>query len=157
MHLFLLTLSFITTFSYHCRRKSRVYDSEKNVRILNQIHIKSVKLLQQGNGILEPLPEVDIKLSGDRYKEAVQRIEKEDKCIRDGVTEDVQALFDSLAKQYNCEWRGANNMIFMKDLQLVVEAPYKPENCTGNDAPALEHLKKVLSGMRAKLNMNENK
>ena len=65
--------------------------------------------------------------------------------------------FDSLAKQYNCEWRGANNMIFMKDLQLVVEAPYKPENCTGNDAPALEHLKKVLSGMRAKLNMNENK
>ena len=124
---------------------------------MNQIHIKSVKLLQQGNGILEPLPEVDIKLSGDRYKEAVQRIEEEDKCIRDGVTEDVQALFDSLAKQYNCEWRGANNMIFMKDLQLVVEAPYKPENCTGNDAPALEHLKKVLSGMRAKLNMNENK
>ena len=121
------------------------------------MHIKSVKLLQQGNGILEPLPEVDIKLSGDRYKEAVQRIEEEDKCIRDGVTEDVQALFDSLAKQYNCEWRGSNNMIFMKDLQLVVEAPYKPENCTGNDAPALEHLKKVLSGMRAKLNMNENK
>ena len=41
------------------------------------MHIKSVKLLQQGNGILEPLPEVDIKLSGDRYKEAVQRIEEE--------------------------------------------------------------------------------
>ena len=57
-----------------------------------------MKLLQQGNGILEPLPEVDIKLNGDRYKEAVQRIEEEDKCIRDGVTEDVQALFDSLAK-----------------------------------------------------------
>ena len=56
-------------------------------------------------------------------------------------------------QQYNCEWRGENNMIHMKDLQLVVEAPYKPENCTGNDAPALEHLKKVLAGMRSKLNM----
>ena len=122
--------------------------------MINQLHIKSLKVLKQGNGTLETLPVFDMKVSGERYKEAVKRIEENDKCIRDGITKDVQALFDSLAKQYNCEWKGANNMIFMKDLQLVVESPYKPENCTGKDALALEHLKKVLAGMRSKLNMS---
>ena len=121
--------------------------------MINQLYITSVKLLKQGNATLELLPEFDLKLGEERYKEAVKRVEDNDKSIREGITDEVQALFVSLAKQYNCEWRGKNNMIHMKDLQLVVEAPYKPENCTGNDAPALEHLKKVLAGMRSKLNM----
>ena len=48
-------------------------------------------------------------------------------------------------------------MIFMKDLQLVVEAPYKPERIALGMMRQHWNTEKVLSGMRAKLNMNENK
>ena len=47
------------------------------------------------------LPEFDLKLGEERYKEAVKRVEENDKSIREGITDEVQALFDSLAKQYN--------------------------------------------------------
>ena len=77
-----------------------------------------------------------------------------DKRVREDVTPQVQALFDTLAKQYNCEWREATNMIHMPDLQLIIEAPYKPENCQGKEANALMHLKKVLTGIRQKQGMD---
>ena len=66
--------------------------------MINQLYITSVKLLKQGNATLELLPEFDLKLGEERYKEAVKRVEENDKSIREGITDEVQALFDSLAK-----------------------------------------------------------
>lgn len=97
---------------------------------------------------------MDLQLAQERFNEAMEAAVQADKRVREGVTPQVQALFDTLAKQYNCEWREATNMIHMPDLQLIIEAPYKPENCQGKEANALMHLKKVLTGIRQKQGMD---
>ena len=55
--------------------------------MINQLYITSVKLLKQGNATLELLPEFDLKLGEERYKEAVKRVEENDKSIREGITD----------------------------------------------------------------------
>ena len=123
--------------------------------MINQSSIENIKILEKGpNQPLDDLPEVDLQLSQERFNEAMEAAVQADKRVREGVSPQVQGLFDTLAKQYNCEWREATNMIHVPDLQLIIEAPYKPENCQGKEANALMHLKKVLAGIRQKQGMD---
>lgn len=122
--------------------------------MINEKSITGVTLLKEGTDCtVDVLPPHDLKVSQERYDVALEEARNADSKVRDGVPEQVQLLFDTLAKQYNCVWRETSNMIHMPDLQLVISAPYTPDKCEGKDPVAVAHLKRVLTGIRSKLGM----
>ncbi len=78
-----------------------------NLRIINQDAVSSVDV----KGPLpteeptEPLPPVDEKRCREREERAVRAAELEAAKIGVGVTEEGQAVFDSLAKTLPCKWK----------------------------------------------------
>ncbi|KAI8332584.1 anticodon-binding domain-containing protein [Chlamydoabsidia padenii] len=67
-----------------------------------------------------------------------------------GVTEEVQAIFDALAKTLPCRW--SNDSIIVMD-EVIITPPYDVENCKANSSSAafLPRVKKVLEGERRRL------
>ncbi len=76
-----------------------------NLRIIKQSTIESVSKSELPTGkSLEPLPPVDEKRGREREEKAVRAAEIEAAKIGVGVTEEGQAVFDSLAKTLPCKW-----------------------------------------------------
>ena len=77
-----------------------------NLRIIKQDYIESISecTLPVGEP-LEPLPPVDERRCRDREERAVRAAELEAAKIGVGVSEEGQAVFDSLAKTLPCKWQ----------------------------------------------------
>ena len=64
-----------------------------------------------------------------------------------GVTQEGQALFDSLSKTMPCSWDGDVICCY----RVRIRSPYSSENCDGPDENELTRVKKVLEGEKLKL------
>ena len=73
------------------------------------------------------------------------------RMIGKGVTAEAQDLFDVLAKTLPCDWHGQTIVVgVVGQNEVIVTPPYTPEAAKGNDAKSLAHVRKVLTGERAK-------
>lgn len=85
-----------------------------NLRIIKQNSIESVLEAAVPSGKpMEPLPPVDQKRGREREEKAVRAAELEAAKIGLDVTEEGQAVFDSLAKTLPCKW--SNKSIVVLD------------------------------------------
>jgi hypothetical protein len=76
-----------------------------NLKIIKESSIESVLEATVPSGKpLDPLPPVDEKRGREREEKAVRAAELEAAKIGVGVTEEGQAVFDSLAKTLPCKW-----------------------------------------------------
>ena len=103
-------------------------------------NLKTIVELKKRQKFYFVLTQPKIKCSSKEIYSSVNKYTKKEKFNKN-IIKSKNKFLEYLKKNRN-------------DLQLVVESPYKPENCTGKDALALEHLKKVLAGMRSKLNLS---
>ncbi len=87
---------------------------------------------------------MDIDLILKREAELLEAERKNREKINKTVSEDIQKLFNEIAKTYNTKWDGDN--ILLTQIDVRIEKPYSPENVKGNDHKCVERIK-TLVGM----------
>ncbi|KAK9786298.1 hypothetical protein WJX73_006824 [Symbiochloris irregularis] len=98
------------------------------------------------------LPHIDPQSVTDREAAALQAAREQAAKIGVGVTREGQQIFDSLEKQYRCEWRG-------KDIAVlgcvIISEPYQASNCRTSkqeDQGVLERIQKMVEAIHQKSN-----
>ena len=119
---------------------------------INTAYIKNISITDSNpRGIDFDIQDIDL----DKYmKEVEKRIAREigkTENVNSLVTNEVQGLFNELAKTNKCEWEGVN--ILLPVLNVIIFPPYSGDNSVaGPDAPR-NRIVHVLAGIRSKLNM----
>jgi len=123
-------------------------ESKGNMRLLKANSIKEVEILEK---LAEPaelkLPAVDLRRLQAREAAALKAAEDEAKRIGVGVSELAQDIFDALSKTLPCRW-DAKRIVVLDEVHI--EEPYTTEACKGANAMAVDRVRKVLDGERAR-------
>jgi len=122
---------------------------KKNFIILNTNFVKEIQCMgrQSGNQI-EDLPPVNIAKIRSKAASVLRNLREEAARIGVGVSEEAQDIFNALSKTLPCKWKQDSIMV-MDEVTIV--APYRAENCSGENRGTVERVKKVLEGERRRL------
>ena len=105
----------------------------------------SVVSLPSPGATAAPLPPLDHSALQSRLEATVSRLKAEDAKKGKGVSKEAQDIFDRISRTLPTRWDGKD--IVVSDL-VVIEAPYRPEDCrsvTGAAKESLGRVKKVVS------------
>ena len=85
-----------------------------------------------------------------REQDAFAKEEAALKRIGKGVSSEAQEFFDRLSKIHTeITWKG--KAILETRTNIIIDPPYRPEDCKGEDANALTRLRQVVQGIRQKM------
>ncbi|MCJ1384316.1 hypothetical protein MMC17_007432 [Xylographa soralifera] len=122
-------------------------------------HILPISALQSFNLVsltsptvtLPLLPALDHSALQSRLESTIARLKAEEARKGKGVSREAQKIFDRISRTLPTRWEGKD--IIVSDA-VVIEAPYRPEDCkagTGAAKESLNRVKKVLENERKKL------
>ena len=92
-----------------------------------------------------PLPSLDHSALQSRVEATIARLKAEDAKKGKGVSKEAQDIFDRISRTLPTRWDGKD--IVVSDV-VVIEAPYRPEDCRsviGAAKESLGRVKKVVS------------
>lgn len=92
-------------------------------------------------------PSIQDTMVNERMGRLVRERKQDAAKIGCNVTEEAQIVFDILSKTIPCKWDD-DTIIVMECVRI--NKPYMPGNCSGDNAPALDRVKKMLAAERAK-------
>lgn len=101
---------------------------------------------------LIPMAQIPVDKIKARQVEGIRYMEERIAKIGVGVSKDGQDIFDALAKTMECRWH-EQTIVVMES--VLIQPPYRVEDCKGSDKNALTRVKKVLEGERRRLKLTD--
>ena len=105
----------------------------------------SLVSLPSSSAPLPSLPSLDYSSLKSRLENTIARLKAEEARKGKGVGREAQEIFDRISRTLPTRWEGKD--IIVSDA-VVIEAPYRPEDCragTGAAKESLNRVKKVVS------------
>lgn len=122
-------------------------------RIIKSSGVKTVKVLSKapagGFSSAAPLSALSVDAVSQAVTAAVAKAANDAGNIGDGVTVEAQAVFDALNKTLPCSWQQGKTIGVLGGV-AIVSPPYTVASVSGSDNVAVDRVKKVLEGERAK-------
>eukprot|EP00743_Colponemidia_sp_Colp-15_P001916 GILK01002086.1.p1 GENE.GILK01002086.1~~GILK01002086.1.p1 ORF type:complete len:207 (-),score=28.51 GILK01002086.1:130-750(-) len=110
-------------------------------------HVECLSIPTEPSDLSIPAPSVSDAIR--REEKALASTRAQSARLGVGVSAEAQQIFDAIAKTYSdIEWDGTSILILG---EVRVNPPYTADSCIGENKVAVERVKKVVDGQRAKL------
>jgi len=132
---------------------------EQTFRMMQLDMIEELQLIESQSLMpaMERLPRVDVVRMRKKEAMALERAQRELVAANPDASREGQLIFHALSRTMACSWRPGAEIAVLED--VVIGPPYTVDQCrltgVGDNAAALERVRKVLHGERSKLGLSD--
>ncbi|CAH0390670.1 unnamed protein product [Bemisia tabaci] len=116
--------------------------SSNNIYIVNLSFVSDVQVKKEVSPKVEPPQSLNLNRINTRVRNQLEEKQRLITALKGGVSAEGRKLFLSISKTIpQITWQGPNIVVLN---QVTITPPYKPENVSGKDGKAHQHIRKLV-------------